>query len=104
MLENRLRRSKQEAQNSLMCSRFTSPPNIYLYWIQDVLLLPFILYLLGCFWMGDEGGVEVVWSVCFGLVFLNLRFCGHFPPFHTLSNIYTSIFEEAVEANQIMTR
>lgn len=57
-----------------------------------------MLYPLECFWMGDKGGGEVV------LLFLISKFVGSFSPFYTPSNIYTSIFEEAVEINQIVTR
>lgn len=55
-----------------------------------------MLYSLECFWMGNKGEAEV-------LLFLISNFVSSFPSFHTPSNMYTSIFEEAVEINQILT-
>ena len=58
---------------------------------------PLMLYSLECFWMGNTGEAEV-------LLFLISNFVSSFLSFHTPSNVYTSLFEEAVEINQIVTR
>lgn len=69
----------------------------YFYWLQDVFFSPSLSCRMFFGWGIKE---EQRW---YGGFFLISNFVSSCLSLHTPSNVYTSIFEEAVEINQIMT-